>query len=128
MLGLLRVFVAGLLVLALPVQGFAAVSGGICMGLGHHGDAAAMHDHSAPAGDQDDHAALEHHHDGDSSSGKHAGDGHCAPCVACCAAAAIAAFPPPVFADRSVTPLVPASLAAFHTIEPQRLDRPPLAS
>lgn len=116
-----------MLVLTVPVQGFAAVSGGICMDLGHHGDAAAVHDHGAAGGEQQDHAAAaDHHHDGEGSSGKH-GD-HCAPCVACCAAAAIAAFPPFVTPDRTVSPLHPAPLASFQGIGPERLDRPPLAS
>jgi len=116
---LLRVLAGAMLVLAVPVQGFASVSGGICMALGHHGDAAPAHDHGA--GD------AAHHHDEDGSpSDNHSDGGHCAPCAACCAAAAIAAFTVPLVPDRTVGLLVPAPLASFHGIAPDRLDRPPL--
>ena len=108
---LLRILILALVVLAVPAQGFAAVSGGICMELGHHGDGLAAHDH-----------------DGDGSSGKHSDDGHCAPCAACCAGAVISAFPPLFIAERAAIPLVAAPLVLFHTVAPDRLDRPPLAS
>lgn len=124
---LLRALALAMLVLAVQVQGFAAVSGGMCMDLGHHGDADAQHDHGAAAWQQHDHdAGADHHHDGDGSDGKH-GD-HCAPCVACGATVAIAAFPPYVMPDRTVSPLHPAPLASFKGIGPERLERPPLAS
>lgn len=101
--------------LAMPVQGVAAVSARLCMGLGHHdGVAAASHAHADEA--------AEHTHD--QAAG---GDAHCAPCVACCAAASISGATeavPRVLATAAVdVPPLPL-LADFL---PVRLDRPPLA-
>ena len=79
-----RLLVAFALALAIPLQGAAAVTAGICMAIGHH-DAAgapAPHDHGAEDGHHADHSMPGD--DGGSDSA------HCAPCVACCAAASIA--------------------------------------
>ncbi|HEX6319806.1 MAG TPA: hypothetical protein VFZ84_13185 [Burkholderiales bacterium] len=102
----LRLLIALTLAFAIPMQGMASVTAGVCMAIGHH-DAGHDSDHSAP-------------HEDDSSS-------HCAPCVACCAAASIAPAlqvfvpqesPPAAF---SVLPFLPAGFL------PEKLDRPPLA-
>src|SRR5213082_1732905 len=45
---LTRFLLALAIALAVPVQGFAAVSAGLCMALGHHGDQG--HSHGANAG------------------------------------------------------------------------------
>jgi hypothetical protein len=110
----LRLLVALALAFAIPMQGMASVTAGVCMAIGHH-DAGtpASHDH----GHDSDHSAP---HEDDSTS-------HCAPCVACCAAASIAPAlqvfvpqesPPAAF---SALPFLPAGFL------PEKLDRPPLA-
>ncbi len=110
----LRLLVALALVFAIPMQGMASVTAGVCMAIGHHDTGApASHDHGHDA----DHSAP---HEDDSAS-------HCAPCVACCAAASIAPAlqvfvpqesPPAAFATL---PFLPAGFL------PEKLDRPPLA-
>jgi len=60
------------LALGVPLQGFAAVTAGLCMALEHH-DARHVAAHDP-------------------------GHAHCAPCVACCVAAAISSFTPVVLA------------------------------
>jgi hypothetical protein len=117
---MLRALAVLVLALAIPVQGFASVGAGICMALGHHGDAGAAHDHEA--------GGAPHVHDQDASAGDHHDDGgHCAPCVACCAAAVIAAFPAAVVPEPAVSLPIGAAPASFDGIAPDRLDRPPLA-
>lgn len=106
---------------AVPVQGMAAVSSGICMTFGHH-DApgqAADHHHGPVAGAQAD----------DSSGGDadHQGGAHCGPCVACCGASSIASSSArvvPVLPGLAVQPPYVEGVAG---ILPDSLDRPPLA-
>jgi|SRR5688572_20932445 hypothetical protein len=107
---LLRMLVALALALAVPLQGFAAASAGLCMVLGHHQTEAPAHTH-------EDGATPEHHPAAE----------HCAPCVACCAAAAIASSAPLVLADERADHVSVAALASFTGIPPGTLDRPPLA-
>jgi len=96
------------LAFALPVQGVAAVSAGLCMELGHHDGA----------------ATPSHAHDGGTDS---AADAHCGPCVACCAAASISsgttAFPGVPTAAEVAAP----GLTAPPDFLADRLNRPPLA-
>jgi hypothetical protein len=110
----LRLLIAFALALAIPLQGMASVSAGVCMVIGHH-DAGtpASHghghdaDHSAPQGDDSDPA-------------------HCAPCVACCAAASIAPAAQ-LFVPESSPPAAIAALPRLHPgFLPETLDRPPL--
>lgn len=104
---------------AVPVQGMAAVSSGICMAFGHH-DApgqAADHHHGDAAGAQADSDG------GDAEQG----GAHCGPCVACCGASSIAtssARVMPVLPGLAVQPLY---VEGVFGILPDSLDRPPLA-
>jgi hypothetical protein len=113
----IRLFLAFALALAIPLQGVASVTAGVCMAIGHH-DAAGTpdsHDHGHGA----DHAAPQGDEDPASS--------HCAPCVACCAAASIAPAAQ-VFVPQESPP---AAIAALPFLPPgflpEKLDRPPLA-
>ena len=123
----LRALALAMLVLAIPVQGFAAVSAGICMAFGHHGDAAAAHDHGTAAEQEHDHGATANHHDDDGVGNKASDDSRCAPCVSCCAATAIASYPPFPLPGEAASPLVQAPTASLDGVAPQLLDRPPLA-
>lgn len=107
-----RLLLALAIALTVPVQGFAAVTAGLCMG--HHDGA--VHTHEADA-------AEHHHHDHDSPPAST----HCAPCVACCAAAAIAQSMPLVVLDERADAVVAAEPPSFTGIALKTLDRPPLA-
>jgi hypothetical protein len=116
MLQKLRLFVTLALLVAVPVQGIAAVAGSLCMAFGetpqqaHHDDAAgSSHDHGSG---QDDSAAHS----------------HCGPCVACCATTAIAGAL--TIALPCVVASAPqaASVPAPGTLRRDKLDRPPLAT
>ena len=116
---LLRLLLALSLALAVPVQGLAATTAGLCMALGHH-DSIVTHSH-------DGNAAGDHQHTHDESgqpSGAHA---YCAPCVACCAAAAISSPAPVVAADQRTDQAVAEAPPFFSGIQPDTLERPPLA-
>jgi ABC-type Zn2+ transport system substrate-binding protein/surface adhesin len=125
----LRIVAVALLALMLPLQGVASVVSAQCMAIGHHHDAGADHAHAEGlAADGHDHASHSHdHEDATAQSDDGAYAPHCGPCTACCATASIAA-PMAVF----VVP--PASYSKYffsqyppRGIEPQALDRPPLA-
>ena len=116
---LLRLFLAVVLALTVPLQGFAAAAAGMCMQLGHHGAADAGHAHDGGEADAHDH----HSHDAGQSQDSAS---HCAPCVACCAAAAISGSVPLVTADAVADAVNAAGPPAFIGIQPQALDRPPL--
>jgi hypothetical protein len=111
-----RLLVAFALALAIPLQGAASVTAGICMATGHHdAGAPASHDHEA---DGDHHSAP--HDDGSDAA-------HCAPCVACCAAASIAPAAQ-VFLPEDSPAAAVAALPYLHPgFLPEKLDRPPLA-
>jgi hypothetical protein len=111
---LLRLLLAFALALAVPLQGLAATSAGLCMALGHH-DAGVTHSHDADAG-------AGHHHNGDEPSAA-----HCPPCVACCAAAAISSSGVIVTAEEHADGVIAAGPPSFSGIQPDTLDRPPLA-
>lgn len=122
----LRIVVLVLLALAIPVQGMAAVSAAQCMAFGHHDNPANHgHTHAQDHADGDEHAAHSHdNHDGNDTSGKAA---HCGPCVACCTSASIA--------GHVEFPLLPSRSEGQHLftqfpplgVQPDGLDRPPLA-
>lgn len=103
---LLRLVLVLAIALAVPLQGFAAASAGVCMSLGHHqgGDA----------------------HEGQ-HGGEAAGNPHCPPCVSCCAAAAIAPAVEPALAQAAPTVPEPPVQHSIAGGLPERLDRPPLA-
>jgi len=120
-----RLFVVLAIALAVPVQGVAAVSAGVCMDLGHGAGTTPEHDHGT-SGHAHDSDAAAHHEDGAGNDGA-SHNAHCPPCVSCCAAAAIASFPA-VFLPEQAAASVPAALpASFSGVLPERLDRPPLA-
>jgi hypothetical protein len=117
-----------LLAATLPVQGLASVVAAQCMVAGHHEDSASESHAHADGDGAHDHAS--HSQAGgtavqDSDDGAQAS--HCGPCTACCASASIAA-PVAIF-------LVPSSSYSKYFfsqfpprgVEPQALDRPPLA-
>jgi hypothetical protein len=125
----LRFLAVALLALAIPIQGWAAVTAGQCMALGHHQDGAGEVDH-AHAQDAVGHDHAAHSHAGEGATG-HGDDGgkqpHCGPCAACCASASIAgAAASCVVPSACQTPYV---LAQFPPIgvHADALYRPPLA-
>lgn len=114
---LLRLALLLAIAFAVPLQGFAAASAGVCMSLGHHqaSDARDGHGHGSEA------------QPGHPVDGTAAGDLHCPPCVSCCAAAAIVPAAEPVF-PRVLTAVPEVSVQqSFAAGVPERLDRPPLA-
>ena len=114
-----RLLVALVLALAIPLQGMASVTAGVCMAMGHH-DAGmpASHDHGHDA----DHSAP-HDHDTDGSDSS----AHCAPCVACCAAASIAPAASLTLPEAAPAAALAALIPLHSGFLPEELDRPPLA-
>src|SRR5262249_2745701 len=112
----LRLLVAFALAFAVPLQGFAAATAGICMATRHQD--AASHTHSGDAG-------AEHQHSHDAGQSR-ASTTHCPPCVACCAAAAISSSVPIVIPDQHSDRLIAAPAPSFASVQPDTLDRPPL--
>jgi hypothetical protein len=114
---LLRLILLFAIAFAVPLQGFAGASAGVCMSLGHHqsGDSHHGHDHDAGA-----------HADqlGDDTA---AGHPHCPPCVSCCAAVAIAPAVEPALPEAAPAAPEPSDQQLFAAGIPGRLDRPPLA-
>jgi len=126
----LRLLLVALLVVMVPLQGFAALSVGICRDL-QHGSDAQRHDFPASTP-----AAESHSHDGHGAIAgatghdtKAAGDSsgsHCAACAACGASAAIVA--PNLFsiAEAPRDGVLAHSVMQFSGFVPDGLDRPPL--
>jgi len=118
---LARLLVAVAVIIAVPIQGMAAISAGLCMTLGHHDVTdAAMHDHLDEQGAS---TASSHEHQADDAPG----NAHCGPCVACCASASISGS---ISTSPRAAPEVavePVSLLNPPAVLPARLDRPPLA-
>lgn len=127
---LARLLIASLLALAIPAQGLAAVSAGLCMALGTHheqGRAPVMdHDHAAGQ-----HAAPEDHHNAGADSSpkpeKSSDSAHCPPCVSCCAAAVIAPAIPPAVREQPASVAIAAMPYSVPGVLPDQLDRPPLS-
>jgi hypothetical protein len=122
---ILRLLVALVLALAIPLQGAASVTAGICMATGHHdAGAPASHDHGADATSHDHGVDAADHHSAPHDDGSEAA--HCAPCVACCAAASIAPAAQ-VFLPEDSPAAAIAALPYLHPgFLPEELDRPPL--
>lgn len=125
-----RILIALTLALAVPLQGVAAATAGLCMALGHH-DAgfAASHDHATDHGAQHaqgDDSVADHKHGHEILENSPAG-AHCPPCVACCAAGAISSFPHIFIPELPADSVIAAPELSFSGIQPERLDRPPLA-
>lgn len=105
--------------LVVPIQGIAAVSAGICMGLGHGGA------HSHDSGAADHHHGADPHDEG--AAGGTSGGAHCPPCASCCAVTAIASFPLVFIPESPAAALIAALLPGSSGVVPEKLDRPPLA-
>lgn len=103
-----RLLLALVIALALPVQGVASMSAGLCMELGHHDGA----------------AASSHAHDEGTVS---ASDTHCGPCVACCAAASISSGTKTFAGIPAAANVAAPDLTAPPDFLADRLSRPPLA-
>lgn len=116
-----RLLISLLLALAIPVQAIAGIAAGICTTFGHHDHgSAALHDH---AGDED--GAVHHH--GDEPSDQTTGDAHCPPCAACCTTTAISSSVLTLLPDGHAAGEIAVRLPSFSGIQPDGLDRPPLA-
>jgi hypothetical protein len=129
---LVRMLVALAMTLMVPLQGVAGVSAGLCIALGDHQGITTAHDH----GSAHDHGAAHEHHSDASASDQHeqgtgtgnpAGDAHCPPCVACCAAAAISSYTPVFIPEAPAAFVIAAIPLSFSGVQPETLDRPPLA-
>lgn len=126
----LRLFrlLAVALALVVPLQGMAVVAAGQCMAFGHH--EAAGYDSHGQAPNGHDHAAHSHADGTPGTAQTDEGDGsgaHCGPCTACCASASITG-------PSGVSILPSPSKAAYVFwqfppigVQPDGLDRPPLA-
>jgi hypothetical protein len=107
-------FVAALLIaLALPIQGMAAVSAGVCMGAGGHD---VGHGHEATA------------HEHDAADGEQSSAAHCPPCVSCCAAVFIAPSLQIAFSEAVSVAAIAAPQHWIAGVPPDNPDRPPLSS
>lgn len=118
---------AVLIVLVLPLQGVAVVVAGQCMSFGHH-EAAAGHGSHGEAQDGHDHAAHSHADDGTAQSDENDDNGaHCGPCTACCASASITGPAGVSFLSSPSNATYVFSQFPPIGVQPDGLDRPPLA-
>ena len=129
----LRIFVAMLVLLALPLQGFAAASLLFCSGEGGAGAAVAHHSHGGAgshAGHSHDHAdgaGAATPHAGSDAAG-HADSGHrCAVCASCCNLTAIASFSPMIVPPPAPQVHQPAVAVRVPTRATRLPDKPPRA-
>jgi hypothetical protein len=118
-----RLLISLVLALTIPVQAIAGVAAGMCTVLGHDDHGAAAPHHHTVANDHDGAG----HHDGDDASDKTAGNAHCPPCAACCATTAIPSSALSLLAHRPAASEIAVRLPSFSGIQPDRLERPPLA-
>jgi hypothetical protein len=126
----IRVLLAAILIAAVPLQGFAALSAGICRDL-QHSQHDAGHAHvpataAAQAHDHDTHGDAKATLGGDAGAAQDPSSAHCAACASCGVAAGIVAASPfalPVSPERDV---VAQALSSFVGFVPDALDRPPL--
>ena len=118
---LIRAMLVLLLVAGAPVQGFAALGGGLCGALRHHAAQAAP---ISAASDQAAHAG-EHHKTGDGASGA-AGEAFCPSCASCGMAVATALAPAAFNAMLPGGGVAAADFPVPPGFVPEGLDRPPL--
>lgn len=123
---------AVVIALVVPLQGMAVVVAGQCMAFGHHEETAGHDNHGQTVDGQGGHDRASHSHADDTTSTAQGdeGDGnnaHCGPCTACCASASIAG-------PAGVSILSSPSNAKYVFwqfppigVQPDGLDRPPLA-
>jgi hypothetical protein len=123
---------AVVIALLLPLQGMAVVVAGQCMAFGHHEATVSHDDHGQTAHGQDghDHASHSHAEDATGTAQGDEGDGnsaHCGPCTACCASASITG--PAGVSIQSSASSMSYVFSQFPPIgvQPDGLDRPPLA-
>ena len=116
---LARILITLALALTVPIQGAAAATAGLCMALGHH--------ETGVAGSPNHAAGADHHPHHHTGSDKSAGSAHCPPCVACCAAAAISSLALIFVPEAPTVSAIAASEPLFPGVQPDKLDRPPLA-
>lgn len=127
---LARLLIIVLVALAVPVQGALAVTAGQCMALTQ--ETGGGHEHHGHGQAADHSAGSSHSHadeaDGNAADAEGASNGqHCGPCTACCASASIA--------DSGALPLLSAASDAPYLfsqfppigVQPDGVDRPPLA-
>lgn len=124
---LIRVLVAVLVALAVPLQGAAAVAAGQCMALGHHQDGGQDQPHAHDGSDD----AAGAHEDAAETTAEGSQEGaknpHCGPCVACCASASIAGSPGPAILGAPANTKYVLSQSPPRGFNPHGIDRPPLA-
>ena len=114
---LIRLLVAFALALSVPLQGLAAATAELCMALGDHGGGtAASHAHDGDAAD--------HQHDHHAGADDAAGKPHCPPC---CAAAAISPSSQVFLPEAPAASPIGVAPPSYSAIQPDKLDRPPLA-
>ena len=118
-----------LLALTVPVHGMAAITVGQCMALTHHDDGGGQDSHSHP---QDgatghDHAAYSHDDGGSMQGDQDSKQAHCGPCTACCASPSIAGPAGILFGSSPSNVKYAFSQLAPLGVQPDGLDRPPLA-
>jgi hypothetical protein len=111
-----RVLIAMAIALAVPLQGLAAVSAGLCMAFGHH---------EAPT--LDDHGSHGHGAGHAQDAADESDAAHCPPCVACCAAAVISPSNPLVVASTAPSAALALAPPQIAGAQLALLDRPPLA-
>src|SRR5215467_2196712 len=114
----IRSIVVLLLALAVPLQGVAVVTAGLCMAMGHHDSGHGLDNMPGHGGDGHDEDAAGHSKHSDADHSKP----HCAPCVACCAATAIPSRASLFVPDRPAASLIAAASASFTGISPDHLD------
>jgi hypothetical protein len=109
------------LALVVPVQATAALTAGLCMSMGHHEGAADDSDHSM-------HSHADGHEGSPADRATDAGnEAHCGPCAACCASASIAGAPALAIGAAPGHPAYVFSPYPPLGVQPDGLDRPPLA-
>jgi len=124
-----RLLAVLLLAITIPVQGMAAVTAAQCMAVGHHQDGAGQDDHAHDQAAADGHEQPSHSHSdaGDANQGDDGKQSNCGPCTACCASASIAG------PARLSILTSPSNVAYVFSqlpppgVQPDGLDRPPLA-
>jgi len=126
---LLRAALILFLAAAVPLQGYAAASIGICGAFIHHGDEAAVTtEQNAHHGDEQGHvhanSGHERHGTPDDSSAQNSH--HCAACASCSVAAVISSSPALYASDTPHRGVVTVSFPAPKGHVPEGLDRPPL--
>jgi hypothetical protein len=126
----LRLLAMLLLAFTIPVQGLAAVTAGLCMTFGHHDDGAGKESHAHAHDATDAHSQTPHAHADKTVATDASGDSHsshCGPCSACCASATIAGPPALSFLSSPSHVTYLFSQLPPPGVQPDGLDRPPLA-